>query len=84
MRRASPKFRAWRWKVRGCPAGAKLRALLLPGGLAGLRAAWLPPVALPASSHLPATRLHLSFCIADVFLKQLDVRELDRSALLRS
>lgn len=35
------------------------------------------------SGHLQTTRLHLSFCIADVFLKQLDVSELDRSALLR-
>lgn len=55
------------------------------GGLAGPGAASgrSPLLALAASSHLPATRLHLSFCLADVFLKQLDVSELDRSALLR-
>lgn len=69
----------------GLPCRSKAESPAPPwGGLASLRAAWLPLVALPAPSHLPATRLHLSFCIADVFLKQLDVRELDRSALLRS
>lgn len=34
--------------------------------------------------HLQTTRLHLSFCISDVFVQQLDVSELDRSALPRS
>lgn len=43
------------------------------------RPSWFAAV----SGHLQTTRLHLSFCIADVFLKQLDVSELDRSALLR-
>ena len=42
-----------------------------------------PSWSTTVSGHLQTTRLHLSFCIADVFLKQLDVSELDRSALLR-
>lgn len=42
-----------------------------------------PSWSTAVSGHLQTTRLHLSFCIADVFFKQLDVSELDRSALLR-
>lgn len=43
-----------------------------------------PSWPIAGSGHLQTTHLHLSFCISDVFVKQLDVSELDRSALLRS
>lgn len=43
-----------------------------------------PSWPIASSGHLQTTRFHLSFCISDVFVKQLDVSELDRSALLRS
>lgn len=43
-----------------------------------------PGPSIAGSGHLQTTHLHLSFCISDVFVKQLDVSELDRSALLRS
>lgn len=43
-----------------------------------------PSWPIAGSGHLQTTRFHLSFCISDVFVKQLDVSELDRSALLRS
>lgn len=51
--------------------------------LAGSAREGHPSWSLAVSGHLQTTRFHLSFCIADVFLKQLDVSELDRSALLR-
>lgn len=60
--------------------------LLLSGAGASLAGrVWegYPSWSIAVSGHLQTTRLHLSFCIADVFLEQLDVSELDRSALLR-
>lgn len=49
----------------------------------GQEPAWSPPCSIAGSGHPQTTHLQLSFCIAGVFLKQLGVSELDRSALLR-
>lgn len=46
----------------------------------GQEPVWSPP---QTPGHPQTTHLQLSFCIAGVFLKQLGVSELDRSALLR-
>lgn len=84
----SPKHRTWRWKVVSGLLGGAAASSQLPApcsalgtglGLAGspltVRCCFRP--------SLQTTRLHLSFCIANVFSKQLDVSELDRSALRR-
>lgn len=92
MWKPSLNCRTWRWKVvsgllTGTAASSQLPApcsslgtgVSLAGSVREGRPSW--PIAV--SGHLQTTRFHLSFCIADVFLKQLDVSELDRSALLR-
>lgn len=49
----------------------------------GQEPAWSPPRSIAGSAHPQTIHLQLSFCIAGVFLKQLGISELDRSALLR-